>query len=102
MPQKIDVLSQFLGSYKTLAGNKHCFECPACHNRNNKMTINLEKGVFNCWHCGLKGRSFIWLLKLAGASDLNQDKKLFNETRQINIEDIDNIFGKERVRKNKW
>ena len=101
MPQKIDVLSQYLGSYKTLAGNNHYFECPSCHHRNNKMTINLEKGVFNCWHCGLKGKSFIWLLKLAGASNPNQYKKLFNETRQINIEDIDNIFGKERVRKNK-
>jgi hypothetical protein len=49
----------------------------------------------------LRGRSFIWLLKVAGASNPNQYKKLFNETRQINIEDIDNIFGKEKVKKNK-
>ena len=101
MPQKIDVLSQYLGSYKTLAGNNHYFECPSCHHRNNKMTINLEKGVFNCWHCGLKGKSFIWLLKLAGASNPNQYKKIFNETQQINLEDIDKIFGKEEVRKSK-
>ena len=101
MPQKIDVLSQYLGSYKTLAGNNHYFECPSCHHRNNKMTINLEKGVFNCWHCGLKGKSFIWLLKLAGASNPNQYKKIFQETQQINLEDIDKIFGKEEVRKNK-
>ena len=101
MPQKIDVLSQYLGSYKTLAGHNHYFECPGCHHRNNKMTINLEKGVFNCWHCGLKGKSFIWLLKLAGASNPNQYKKIFNETQQINLEDIDKIFGKEEVRKNK-
>ena len=101
MPQKIDVLSQYLGSYKTLAGNNHYFECPSCRHRNNKMTINLEKGVFNCWHCGLKGKSFIWLLKLAGASNPNQYKKIFQETQQINLEDIDKIFGKEEVRKNK-
>ena len=101
MPQKIDVLSQYLGSYKTLAGHNHYFECPGCHHRNNKMTINLEKGVFNCWHCGLKGKSFIWLLKLAGASNPNQYKKIFQETQQINLEDIDKIFGKEEVRKNK-
>ena len=101
MPQKIDVLSQYLGSYKTLAGHNHYFECPGCHHRNNKMTINLEKGVFNCWHCGLKGRSFIWLLKLAGASNPNQYKKIFQETQQINLEDIDKIFGKEEVRKSK-
>ena len=101
MPQKIDVLSQYLGSYKTLAGHNHYFECPGCHHRNNKMTINLEKGVYNCWHCGLKGKSFIWLLKLAGASNPNQYKKIFNETQQINLEDIDKIFGKEEVRKSK-
>ena len=101
MPQKIDVLSQYLGSYKTLAGHNHYFECPGCHHRNNKMTINLEKGVFNCWHCGLKGKSFIWLLKLAGASNPNQYKKIFQETQQINLEDIDKIFGKEEVRKSK-
>ena len=98
---KLDILAQHLGNYKTLAGHNHYFECPACHHHNHKMTINLDKGVFNCWHCSLKGRSFIWLLKLAGAADPNQYKKLFNETRRINIEDIDNIFGKEEVRKNK-
>ena len=98
---KLEVLAQHLGSYKTLAGHNHYFECPACHHHNHKMTINLDKGVFNCWHCSLKGRSFIWLLKLAGAANPNQYKKLFNETRRINIEDIDSIFGKEEVRKNK-
>ena len=101
MPQKIDVLSQYLGSYKTLAGHNHYFECPGCHHRNNKMTINLEKGVYNCWHCGLKGKSFIWLLKLAGAANPNQYKKIFNEPRQINITDIDNIFGEEPLIENK-
>ena len=98
---KLDILAQHLGNYKTLAGHNHYFECPACHHHNHKMTINLDKGVFNCWHCALKGKSFIWLLKLAGAANPNQYKKLFNETRRINIEDIDNIFGKEEVRKNK-
>ena len=90
---KLDILAQHLGSYKTLAGNNHYFQCPSCCHRNNKMTINLEKGVYNCWHCGLKGKSFIWLLKLAGAANPNQYKKIFNETKQINLEDIDKLFG---------
>ena len=98
---KLDILAQHLGSYKTLAGHNHYFECPACRHHNHKMTINLDKGVFNCWHCSLKGQSFIWLLKLAGAANPNQYKDLFNETQQINLEDIDKIFGKEEVRKNK-
>jgi len=98
---KLDVLSQHLGNYKLMAGGNYYFACPSCGHRNNKLTINIEKNVFHCWHCSLRGRSFIWLLKVAGAPNPNQYKKLFNETRQINIEDIDNIFGKEEVRKNK-
>ena len=98
---KLDILAQHLGNYKTLAGHNHYFECPSCHHHNHKMTINLDKGVFNCWHCNLKGSSFIWLLKLAGVNNPNQYKKIFNETKQINLEDIDKLFGKEEVRKNK-
>jgi len=98
---KLDVLSQHLGNYKLMAGGNYYFKCVSCFHHNNKLTINIDKNVFSCFHCGLRGRSFIWLLKVAGASNPNQYKKLFNETRQINIEDIDNIFGKEKVKKNK-
>jgi len=90
-----------LGNYKLMAGGNYYFKCVSCFHHNNKLTINIDKNVFSCFHCGLRGRSFIWLLKVAGAPNPNQYKKLFNETRQINIEDIDNIFGKEEVRKNK-
>ena len=98
---KLDILTQHLGSYKTMAGHNHYFECPSCHHHNKKLTIHIDKNVYSCFHCGLRGRSFIWLLKVAGASNPNQYKKLFNETRQINLEDIDKLFGKEKVRKNK-
>ena len=98
---KLDILAQHLGNYKTLAGNNHYFECPVCHHHNHKLTLNIEKSVFNCWHCEVKGKSFLYLLKLAGVSNSNQYKKIFNEEAKINIKDIDNIFGKEEVRKNK-
>ena len=98
---ELDVLSQHLGHYKTMANANHYFECPSCHHHNHKLTVNIEKSVWNCFHCGVKGKSFLYLLKLAGVSNLNQYKKIFNEEAKINIEDIDNIFGKEEVRKNK-
>lgn len=92
---KIDIISQHLGNYKTMAGANHYFECPSCHHHNHKMTINIEKSVFNCWHCGIKGKSFLYLLKLAGATILPQYKKIFSEGVKKNIEDIDNLFGTE-------
>ena len=98
---KLDVLSQYLGSYKTMAGGNHYFECPGCRHHNKKLTIQIEKNVFSCFHCEIRGRSFLYLLKLAGASNLSQYKELFNEKKQINLEDIDLIFGKKEVRKNK-
>ena len=98
---KLDVLAQHLGHYKTMAGANHYFECPACHHHNHKLTINIEKSVWNCFHCGIKGKSFLYLLKLAGVSKPNQYKKLFNEDAKRNIEDIDNIFGKEVIKEKK-
>ncbi len=92
---KLSILAQHLGNYKTMAGQNHYFECPSCHHHNKKLTIHIEKHVFSCFHCQIKGKSFLYLLKLAGVSNVAQYKKIFNETRQINITDIDNIFGEE-------
>ena len=98
---KLDILAQHLGHYKTMAGANHYFECPSCHHHNKKLTVNIEKSVWNCFHCEVKGKSFLYLLKLAGVSNSNQYKKIFNEEAKINIEDIDNIFGKEVATKKK-
>ena len=90
---KLDILAQHLGHYKTMAGANHYFECPSCHHHNHKLTVNVEKSVWNCIHCGIKGKSFLYLLKLAGVSHTKQYKKVFNEDAKKNLEQIDNIFG---------
>ena len=90
---KLDILAQHLGHYKTMAGANHYFECPSCHHHNHKLTVNVEKSVWNCFHCGIKGKSFLYLLKLAGVSNTKQYKKVFNEEAKKNLEQIDNIFG---------
>ena len=69
---KLDVLAQHLGHYKTMAGANHYFECPACHHHNHKLTVNVEKSVWNCFHCGIKGKSFMFLLQVAGVSNNKQ------------------------------
>jgi len=90
---KLDVLSQHLGNYKTMANANHYFECPSCHHHNHKLTINIEKNVFACFHCDLRGKSFLYLLKLAGVANPNQYKKIFNEEKKKDLNDIDNMFG---------
>ena len=83
-----------------MANANHYFECPNCHHHNHKLTVNIEKSVWNCFHCQIKGKSFLYLLKLAGVSNTNQYKNIFNEEPKKNLNDIDNIFGehlKERV-----
>ena len=78
-----------------MANGNYYWECVSCHHHNHKLTINIDKNVFHCWHCGIKGKSFLYLLKLAGVSNVAQYKKIFNEGDPINIIDIDNIFGEE-------
>lgn len=91
---KLDVLVQHLGIHKQMAGNNLYFHCPSCQHHNNKLTVNLDKSVYNCWHCGLKGRSFVYLLRLAGAIKPNQYRNLFEEDKKNS--DIDNLFDEQR------
>ena len=98
---KLDILGQHLGHYKTMAGANHYFECPACHHHNHKLTVNVEKSVWNCFHCGIKGKSFMFLLQVAGVSNNKQYRKIFNEDVKRNIEDWEDVFGKEVVKEKK-
>ena len=94
---KLDILSQYLGQYKLMAGGNYYFNCVSCAHHRNKLTINIEKNVFSCFHCGLKGKSFLYLLRLTGATILPQHIKAFKEIKQKES-DIDNLFGKEEIK----
>ncbi len=98
---KLGILAQHLGNYKTMAGGNHYFRCVNCHHHNNKLTVNIEKNVYSCFHCNLSGRSFLYLLKLAGVSNVNQYRKIFNEEPKKNLEQINNIFSEEVVKEKK-
>ena len=101
MPQKIDVLSQYLGSPKNTDRNGNSyFHCPFCNHHNNKLTINVEKNVYNCFHCEVRGKGLFYLLKKMKVPDLNQYKKVFFEWKPY-VTDIDNIFGEEPLVENK-
>ena len=102
MSQKIDILSQFLGTPKRIDRNGNAyFTCPFCSHHNPKFTVNVEKRVYNCFHCEVKGRSLGFLLKKMNVPNIEQYIKIFNEEKKTDIEDINNIFGKEVVTKKK-
>ena len=99
---KIDVLVKYFGSPKMTDRNGNSyFHCPFCHHHNNKLTINVEKGVYNCYHCEVRGKSLIYLLKRINVVNPNQYKNIFNEQAKINIEDIDHLFGKQAIKEKK-
>ncbi len=31
-------------------------QCPRCHHHNNKFYVNVDKGVFHCYHCDFSGK----------------------------------------------
>ena len=102
MSQKIDILSQFLGIPKRIDRNGNAyFTCPFCSHHNPKFTVNVEKRVYNCFHCEVKGRSLSFLLKKMNVSNIEQYIKIFNEEKKNDDGDINNIFGKEIVTQKK-
>ena len=83
MLSKIDILTQFLGTSRITDRNGNSyFHCPFCNHHNNKLTINIEKNVYNCFHCDVRGKGLFYLLKKMKVPNLNQYKKIFSNKTQ--------------------
>lgn len=66
--QKLDLLKEIFGSYyKT--GNEYLFRCPTpdCKQNKQKLSINIDKNVFKCWICDLKGNNIKRLVRRYGS-----------------------------------
>ena len=72
MEAKVRVLRGVLGDFR-ITGSERLFHCPACKNSKNKLSINIEKDKFQCWHCGYAGRSLYRIIRRFG-SFLHQRK----------------------------
>jgi len=71
------------------------FHCPFCDHKNKKLTVNIEKGLWNCWVCETRGRSLSRLMIKTG----NQAQaELLNTYIKPQL-DIDNLFGQNDVKK---
>jgi len=70
------------------------FHCPFCDHKNKKLTVNVEKGLWNCWVCEQRGRTLSRLMIKSGNP---QQAELLNTYVKPQL-DIDNLFGQNDVK----
>lgn len=64
------ILNSLLGVPRIVNGGEQgIYKCPFCHHHKKKLQIHYELGQFNCWVCGVKGRSIRTLLKRLKVTD---------------------------------
>ena len=56
MADKLSILKSIMGSVRC-EGQEHLFHCPYCQHHKQKLSVNIERGVFKCWVCDMKGHS---------------------------------------------
>ncbi len=81
----ITLLQNVLGHGKVMANNEMAFRCPCCHHHKPKLQLNTISKKWQCWVCGVKGRSIYILLKKAGAAkEILDDVTIENEVAKSN------------------
>ena len=91
----IELLSGFLGEYKSSSETQFQFNCPECAEEegevDNKFNfeVSLEKGLYHCWKCGESNDTKGSISKLFKRYGSKQDYKRFldivNEYKMIKI-----------------
>ena len=92
--EKTTILCRVLGDFRK-TGNERLFHCPNCKHSKNKLSVNIDKDKFQCWHCNYAGRSVYRLvrrfgsfsnqqawLELSSDIDLTLFDELFNEDKK--------------------
>ena len=92
--EKTTILGRVLGDFRT-TGDERLFHCPNCKHHKNKLSVNIDKDKFKCWHCNYAGRSIYRLvrrfgsfasqqswLELSSDIDLTLFDELFNEDKK--------------------
>ena len=94
--KNLDILTSVLGQPQKphnpidRNGNAY-FHCPFCNHKNKKLTVNLTKGLWNCFVCEMRGRSLSRLMIKLGR---HAEAKLFGTRKSY---DLDNLFGDKKV-----
>lgn len=70
--KKVSVLKAAFGILEiSRDGDDVSVKCPKCAkpgSSKKKLVINLEKGMYHCWVCGIKGRNVVRVVRMASPS----------------------------------
>lgn len=77
---QLNILAKYLGEYMQKKDNNYAFHCPFCNHHKQKLEVDLDTGLWNCWVCHTKGKGVSYLLKKmrAGKNDIHQIKTYEN------------------------
>lgn len=94
--EKLAVLKDVFGNcFKS--GNEFLFQCPnpQCTQNKKKLSINIDKNVFKCWICDLKGNSIRRLVRKFGSFLQKQAWNTLDSYREI--ADLTSLFDETLV-----
>lgn len=94
--QKVSALKAAFGTLElSRDGDDVSVKCPKCAkpgSSKKKLVINLEKGMYHCWVCGIKGRNVVRVVKMASPSAADHPIfKKWSKAFKSNKVDDDNI-----------
>lgn len=96
MQQKVDILRRSLGAFRR-SGQERLFHCPNCKHQKNKLSVNIEKDKFQCWHCNYSGKSVFRLVRRFGTFS---DQQTWRElSPDVDLSTFDDLFGEEEENK---
>ena len=70
--EKTTILRRVLGDFRQ-TGTERLFHCPNCKHHKNKLSVNIDKDKFQCWHCGYSGKKIYRLIRRFGSFTSQQD-----------------------------
>jgi DNA primase len=68
------LLESLLNRGRSLQNDEIAFHCLFCHHTKKKLQVNLRTQMWQCWVCGVKGRSLYHLFKKLNASKMHFEK----------------------------
>lgn len=68
------LLESLLSRGRLLQNDEVAFHCAFCHHAKKKLQVNLRTQMWQCWVCGVKGRSIYHLFKKLKASTIHIEK----------------------------
>ena len=84
--EKLKIVKQSLGNYYR-SNDELLFHCPKCNHYKQKLSVNIEKNVFQCWVCDFRGNKIDVLIK-----DRDLREKWRSLTNQVDLTRFEDIF----------